>query len=113
MEESIFSIVTECKYGKMEAITIGKEEVKSIYFHINLKGRLYYKILNESGTNSIHCWWLKGPFGNREEVGRLLDSGTIDIKGLLWGRLKADGCDSITKVFVTERSEIAALFPSL
>ena len=96
-----------------QTITLSPGETKSIYFYINLKGKVFYKIISKSGTNKINCWWIKGPFGTVEGIGALYNQGSISYKGLVWGRLKASGADSQTTILITDNAQVAINFPSI
>lgn len=97
----------------MDTILLSPNETKVAFYYINLKGRLFYKIGNKTGTNKVKAWWIKGPFGSVEGIPDLVGSGSIPFKGLLWGKLKVSGADSETKIFVTEDAEVATKFPSI
>jgi hypothetical protein len=92
--------------------TIHPGERREIYQHINAKGKVYYKIANTSGTNTLEFYWTKGPFGSNEHLGNLTGEGAIDISGLIWGRLKVRGADSQTKVCITDSPSVAHNFPT-
>lgn len=95
----------------METININPGETKTIYFFINLKGKVFLKIRNRSQTNKITCWWVKGPFGSVEGIGEIIGGGTLAFKGLLWGKLKASNVDSETTIMITDQASVAATFP--
>ncbi|MFD1000210.1 hypothetical protein ACFQ21_12885 [Ohtaekwangia kribbensis] len=97
----------------MEKIQLNPGEIKTIYFYINLKGRVFVKVRNKSGTNKINCWWVKGPFGSIDSVGDIESSAALEIKGLVWGKLKASYADSETIIYVTDKADIASNFPSI
>ncbi|WP_162344183.1 hypothetical protein [Cyclobacterium salsum] len=90
--------------------TIRPGECKEIYKHFNAKGKVFFKIANTSGTNQLKFYWTKGPFGSNEHLGYLAREGVLDISGLIWGRLKVSGADSITKVCVTDNPQVAHSF---
>lgn len=97
----------------METIELNPGETKNIFFYINLKGELRYKISNESGTNKLTFWWVRGPFGTVKGLGELVGEGTLKYDGFLWGKLKASSADSRTFVQVTERSNVNQKFPPI
>jgi hypothetical protein len=97
----------------MKTIEINIGETKEVYFYINLTGKLHYKISNESGTNRLKFWWVKGPFGNVEGLGELIGEGSLPYKGLVWGKLKASSADSQTFVQIEESSKIVTKFPPI
>lgn len=84
-----------------------------VYKHINMAGRIYYNIENESKTNKLTFWWIKGPFGGVEGVGQLSGKGSLEIKGKLWGRLKASSADSRTIIQIAEGSSADVSFPDI
>lgn len=96
-----------------QTLILHPNQTKVIYFYFNLKGKVYYRISNKSGSNKIICWWVKGPFGAVEGIGTLRNNGNIPFKGLVWGKLKASGADSETKILITDNSAIASNFPSI
>lgn len=96
-----------------KTIILHPNETKDIYFFINLNGSVFYKIVNKSSTNRIKGWWLKGPFGSKEDIGTLSNTGSTPFKGLIWGRLKAYGADSETTILITESAQVAINFPSI
>jgi len=95
----------------MKTIVISPGEIKQIFFFINIKGRVLFKITNRSGTNSIGLRWIKGPFGSVENLGRITGTGSLEFKGFIWGKLKALDADSETVIQITERAEVANKFP--
>jgi hypothetical protein len=97
----------------MDTITLNPGEEKTAFFFINLKGRLFYKITNRSGTNKVNARWVKGPFGSSEDIGVLANAGNIPFKGLLWGKLKISNADSETRMQVTEDAQVAQTFPDI
>ena len=94
----------------METIYISPNETKVIYFYINISGKLYFKITNKSGTNSLGMRWIKGPFGTVENLGKVQGQGSLEFKGFIWGKLKALDADSETMIQITERAEVAHNF---
>ncbi len=97
----------------MDKIVLLPDETKVAFYFINLKGRLFYKIGNKSGTNRIKAWWVKGPFGSVQSIPDLIGNGNTPFKGLLWGRLKVSGADSETIIYVSEDARVALKFPSI
>lgn len=88
-------------------------ETKVLYYYVNLSGRIFYRIINKSGTNKINCWWVKGPFGTVQGIGQLINSGSTPSKGLLWGKLKVSGADSETTILISDQASVAINFPSI
>ena len=97
----------------MEIIKINPNEIKTAYWFINLKGKIYFKINNKSGSNRLKAWWVKGPFGTVENIPDLILKGQTPYLGIGWGKLKVSGADSETIMFVTESAQVASNFPSV
>lgn len=103
---------SDSAFHAYQTINIKKGETKEIYFYLNLNGVLFYKIVNKSGSNRVKCWWIKGPFGAREDIGYLSNSGSTKFKGFFWGKLNGSA-DSDTKIIVSEYSDIFISSPSI
>jgi hypothetical protein len=88
-------------------------ETKVLEWWVNLSGRLYVRIQNESGTNSLNCWWITGPFGSVQSIGTLVGFADLELPGFGWGKLKANSADSKTTVWVTELAQVAGAWPKI
>jgi hypothetical protein len=97
----------------MDKITLNIGETKTAYFFINLSGRVYFKVQNQSKTNTVMAWWIKGPFGLKETLPNLVSGGSVPLKGVVWGKLKVSGADSETIIYITDQASIATQFPKI
>lgn len=97
----------------MDKFILSPGETKIVYFFLNLDGRVYFKIRNQSKSNRLKAWWIKGPFGSEEAIPDLVSGGSVDMKGVLWGKLKVGGADSRTIIYITDQAKISYSFPDI
>jgi hypothetical protein len=53
-----------------------------IYFEINSSGKLWLRIGNASGPACATLWWIKWPFGNVSQIGKICGSTQLDVPGV-------------------------------
>ena len=97
----------------MDTYIINKGSSKTVYFHVNADGFVFYKIQNESGTNKAKFWWVAGPFGSIKDVGFVKATGKLKIKGTIWGRLRIGSIKSETIIQIHDDARINTKFPSI
>ena len=97
----------------MDTYIINKGSSKTVYFHVNADGFVFYKIQNESGTNKAKFWWVAGPFGSIKDVGFVKATGKLKIKGTLWGKLRIGHLDSKTIVQIHDQPRVGMNFPEI
>jgi hypothetical protein len=66
-----------------QIISVAAGDTADVYFEINLAGKVYLRIVAPPGSEPCaNFWWIKWPFGNVEEVGRICGGTQIDVPGL-------------------------------
>jgi hypothetical protein len=89
-------------------------QVTVVYKHMNAKGKLIVKVSSEFGDGILDFWWVKGPFGSVEGLGRLSGTNILEIKGLGWGKLKARARDTRVILQIVETMTSSAVsFPPI
>ena len=105
-----FSGTTEAR--DYEVIDIIPGQSKDVYFEINLKGRVYIRIVGPPGAEACATfWWIKWPLGNIKDLGRHCGSATFEIPGWLdlavSSKLRVGSANSPLKIVASENASIA------
>jgi len=97
----------------MNKFTLNAHEQKQVYWHINTKGKVYLKIHSASGSGKAKVWWTTGPFGRNVDVGLLTGVTVLEIRGLFWGRLKAQAVNEALVAQVHDDPQVNIMFPPI
>lgn len=91
-----------------KVIEIRAGETKEVFYGVNVKGKVYFRIRTRDGRNAVAMWWTRiGPFFKNKHLGVKSGDGSVEIPG--WSlnpRLKAKA-SSDAKILVSYNNEAA------
>jgi hypothetical protein len=57
-------------------------QTQRLWMGVNVSGKVNLSFRSRDGTNRLHLWWIKQPFGRIEQIGDLANSAKLDIPSL-------------------------------
>lgn len=95
----------------VQIIEVPEGRTVDAYFEINLSGNVFLSIRDKTGPACADLWWITWPLGRIQEVGHKCGNVRLEIPGWLdlaiSSKLRAGGTSGLTKIIVSENSEIA------
>jgi hypothetical protein len=97
----------------VQIIDILAGQQADVFFQINTTGKLYLKIVAQSGESCINLWWIKWPSNSVEQLGRKCGNVIIDTpdvpNGAQAARLRAGPANAHTKIAVFSDASVFAV----